>query len=765
MTARTNRTDILRQLSREKQVTAGALGAFAACAVALAIVLHQSPAVAGCGCEKAPPDAASIRPNATWAGQEVTLIHPWLSGNTVYTVEFTAGAIDEPDSDELEIDAPEIVPVEPVIVTAVPVYRRDLADGVSKRQLVVELPDLPLGPTAVTVRTVTGAVVMRVDDAELTTISAPATISSKPGEQSFADYSAGVGRDGTVYVGLDLTGITHARTFRARALGYPLTMTIDDVAFYNSQGFLMQLIDSTMPGLSSVEATDSHKDSDVLVYARHEFNSYYMQHAERRLHAVDASDSNWHLDGTPHINHDHLILAIAGTIGNDKSPRPGATRPFDLIVQTATLFDEGLMAEYEVDVEDQSLADSYDARSGLYGSKATVRSNRKVDIENSAQLFGNAVGPWVDVDSSATVTGSRNESADTIHLMPAEIPDNLRELGRVDLNKNKSLVLRPGSYHAVEIKVRDKAVLNIDNAAGPVTIYVSGEVRFEDDSSLTAGDLDPEKLAIYVIGEKQIRIVDDAVVHAVFYAPESEFEVRGSARFYGAVVAYEIDIEDSAEFHYTESLKAGFDTPVAPVAGLCSDGYTYVNLDFDDLPTGQIVNHQYSQHGIAISADNHNGGPDLAVIFDSANPTGGDYDIGTPNQSFGGPGSGSGGAASGDGPNGIAQGKVLISQEHGYDRGDGIISTEPDDQTGGGSIVFDFDSATRVVSVEMLDVHSGGQIVARDAHGNAIATAPILSLGTNAFQVVGIEADGVRQLSVDFADTATVASLQLCVPN
>ncbi|MBI3300824.1 MAG: hypothetical protein HYZ72_01910, partial [Deltaproteobacteria bacterium] len=53
------------------------------------------PAQAGCGCEKLPPPPAAVRPNATYAGAEVTLFHASLVSEQAYTVLFTSGITGE----------------------------------------------------------------------------------------------------------------------------------------------------------------------------------------------------------------------------------------------------------------------------------------------------------------------------------------------------------------------------------------------------------------------------------------------------------------------------------------------------------------------------------------------------------------------------------------------------------------------------------------------------------------------------------------------
>ena len=47
---------------------------------------------AGCGCKKAPPVPAQIRPHATYSGMDVTIFDPQLQDWSVYDVTFTSGS-------------------------------------------------------------------------------------------------------------------------------------------------------------------------------------------------------------------------------------------------------------------------------------------------------------------------------------------------------------------------------------------------------------------------------------------------------------------------------------------------------------------------------------------------------------------------------------------------------------------------------------------------------------------------------------------------
>jgi len=66
---------------------------------------------------------------------------------------------------------------------------------------------------------------------------------------------------------------------------------------YNQQGFLMQLLDPTSPGLFRI-TRGGDATSDALTYWRHEFRTYKQDHRRNDVHRTD-DDADWHADGTP----------------------------------------------------------------------------------------------------------------------------------------------------------------------------------------------------------------------------------------------------------------------------------------------------------------------------------------------------------------------------------------------------------------------------------------------------------------------------------
>ncbi|MBM4267050.1 MAG: hypothetical protein FJ144_10615 [Deltaproteobacteria bacterium] len=212
--------------------------------------------------------------------------------------------------------------------------RRDIADGTMKPHLVVRAPDdLALGPTSIKVKDHRDKTILEISEDDFTMLQEPIELSESNGETKATCYRAAVGSDGTVYLPLDVSDISERMIFSGVGYGYPLLFGASDVTIYNTQGFLMQLLG---PAQESIyEITDGGTaDSFELTYDRHEFVSYQEAHELIPGLGVDPLDPVWHLDGTPHIDHDHLVLALHGELEGGGTPEPGKTPTFDFSIVT-----------------------------------------------------------------------------------------------------------------------------------------------------------------------------------------------------------------------------------------------------------------------------------------------------------------------------------------------------------------------------------------------------------------------------------------------
>src|SRR5579885_615006 len=184
--------------------------------VVLGLVAAAAPqaADAGCGCSKPPPPYAAVRPFVGYPDATITLFDARADGSS----DWSHGRAE---------------------------VRRDLADGQERTQLRVAVGTVALGPCAIGVYDDTGTLVYQLADDAFTVTAPPIALHDYAETVVREGYQAGVGADGTLYVPVDVSTATAATTYVAAANGFPLAFTPREIAMYNMQGFLMQLLDPT----------------------------------------------------------------------------------------------------------------------------------------------------------------------------------------------------------------------------------------------------------------------------------------------------------------------------------------------------------------------------------------------------------------------------------------------------------------------------------------------------------------------------------------
>lgn len=175
-------------------------------------------------------------------------------------------------------------------------------------------------------------------------------------------------------------------------------------------------------------------------------------------------------------------------------------------------------------------------------------------------------------------------------------------------------------------------------------------------------------------------------------------------------------------------------------------------IDFDkgNFSAGDIVSEIFCPDGqgpIVVTGMNPNfPGDNAAMIFDSSNPTGGDFDLGTPNEMFGGPGQ----TFSGDPEpsNDEALNNILIITED-FDSGD------PDDvDVENAGFEFDFSALGSVTlfAMDLLDIDgesAGAFVQLLDGDGNELLNIGLPETGCNGVALVNLgPTSGVAKMIV-----------------
>lgn len=185
-----------------------------------------------------------------------------------------------------------------------------------------------------------------------------------------------------------------------------------------------------------------------------------------------------------------------------------------------------------------------------------------------------------------------------------------------------------------------------------------------------------------------------------------------------------------------------------------------IDLDFETdgsgnaLEAGAFIDDEYkSAYGLTISSikladgkvdPNHN-----TMIFDTANPTLEDDDLGTPNQLYGGPGN-----SHQDPPeetnNTKPLGNVLIiSQDNN--------PNDPNDKADGGIMRFDWENPTQLNYIDLLDVDKAdtrNKIRTYDEQGNLLHEYSVPARGNNSVQRLQLNGELASRMEMVFDPSA-----------
>ena len=155
-------------------------------------------------------------------------------------------------------------------------------------------------------------------------------------------------------------------------------------------------------------------------------------------------------------------------------------------------------------------------------------------------------------------------------------------------------------------------------------------------------------------------------------------------------------------------------------------------LDFEGFASGTVMDDEYAGVGVHISSGNDHKPP---MIFDTDNPTGGDYDLATDNL-----------------------GNVLIISEDGD-------SQDPDDNAHGGKLYFDFDDAVVADSITVLDVEECARVRLFDENGNLIGEF-WGQTGNNGQQVIDLgDTAGVARMEVTLFGSGAIDNVSFKAPD
>jgi hypothetical protein len=219
----------------------------------------------------------------------------------------------------------------------------------------------------------------------------------------------------------------------------------------------------------------------------------------------------------------------------------------------------------------------------------------------------------------------------------------------------------------------------------------------------------------------------------------------------------------------------------------CSDwnsATTCGYIDFDtDAPVGQngnptqkgqFISTQYHDEvGLTISGQSNRANrTGSIIIFNSAQPSGGDWDLGTPNQAFGGPGIGSGGTNPA-GINNVPEGNIIIMAENVRDNNNDGFVDNPDDDAAGGTMTFEFDDPITLTQLTLVDLDDNANNLIRFyfSDNRPMYQLSCPQIGNNSRKAIDLlEADNtapdnVIRMEVTFSGSGAIGGIGYCLQN
>ncbi len=282
--------------------------------VAGALALAPAGAVrAGCGCDHPPPAWSVVMPPFGSPHKVITVFAEGGSftvGET-YAVSFGSGptvSVVATLSDRLEVAVPKAAAPGPAAIR-------------------VQGPDYDHS----------------YPESAFTVLGKPRKIKNREGIFAARNYEAAVSSDGTLLLPINVEKVLDPVQFAFALRDLPLAFTADDVVIYNADGVDLTLFtldvnttshqwgeyygwtvetDAGLPaeiyeGLEH-ESDEPSRTSDLFTYWRHEFYTYRNAHLPGGTHEVN--EAGYHPDGTLHIDHDHLVIAIRGQLRDPSAP-------------------------------------------------------------------------------------------------------------------------------------------------------------------------------------------------------------------------------------------------------------------------------------------------------------------------------------------------------------------------------------------------------------------------------------------------------------
>lgn len=298
------------------------------------------------------------------------------------------------------------------------------------------------------------------------------------------------------------------------------------------------------------------------------------------------------------LNNAATIVQSTGSVPS-RTDTNKVTRNVQTSISRPAIFGNGIYAQGQVTLVNNSLVDSYNSSNGAYGG-ANIHSNGNVGtngtstgivtIDNNATVKGSvATGPGgtVTEGNGAVVTGTVSNNSN-VSLPSVVVPTSLTSLsssGTLSLGNGVTQTISAGDYKYTNASLSNNSVLNVSGnvrlyftssgstpalntqtahvninvtSGSTLTIYSDGIINFGNNVTINTASQTPANFLIYstYTGSNGVTVNNNGTSYAGIYAPNTDVDVSNNAGFYGAVVGKTVTLDNNGEIHYDEALSS-----------------------------------------------------------------------------------------------------------------------------------------------------------------------------------------------------------------
>ena len=220
-------------------------------------------------------------------------------------------------------------------------------------------------------------------------------------------------------------------------------------------------------------------------------------------------------------------------------------------------------------------------------SHCDIGSNHNVTLSGNTDIYGHiGLGSFEATTAVYTPVGSPEPRVygvgDAVRTVGRVEPDPLGIAGgeyAEKLNESRSfsdngmipadLILESGesvtligesggaNYYFTNIALKSGATLHVDTSAGPVNLFISGELDGRD-GIISHSSGDPKQFAIFSDSFDPVSISVSSAFYGVVYAPFADLDVFNGAAFYGAIHAKTVSMKNPGSFYFDNALNSRY---------------------------------------------------------------------------------------------------------------------------------------------------------------------------------------------------------------